>query len=67
MSPASATSPAGRGEHNHRRAAAFQTPGEVIEYLKDGEGYLSRVAQRAIERACIEDPEFAEAFVGEVA
>ena len=55
-----------QGENDSHDAEAFQTPTEVIEYLKGDEGHLGRVSQEAIEDACKEDPEFAKAFVVEV-
>ena len=55
-----------QGESDYHKAESFETPAEVIEYLKDDEGHLGRVSQGAIQEACKHDPKFAKSFVVEV-
>ncbi len=57
-----------QGESDHCTAASFDTAAEVIEWLrlKDDDGLLGAISQKAVEEAAKADPGFAAAWVEEV-
>ena len=56
-----------QGERSTSKAAALNTPAEVVEWLKDdNDGALGRASQEACEEAAKNDEAFGKAFVEEV-
>lgn len=55
-----------QGEQDYTKAESFDTPQQVIDYLKEGEERLGRVSQEAVSDACKADPAFAAAFIVDV-
>lgn len=56
-----------QGEHDTDNAKSFETPAELVEWLKDdNDGRLGRASQEACEDAAKNDEAFGKAFVEEV-